>query len=251
MNKTYSNKLDARNIALIGVLGGVTIFLGLTPLGFIPIGPTAATIMHIPVIIGAIVGGPIVGAFVGLIFGLSSLFNAITKPTVVSFAFLNPLVSVVPRILIGLGTAYIYRWLNGISKDKAKILISFVWAGITLYLGYGIYVAVQQGKMLAIVINVVLLVVVLITILLSLRQMEGAPLDVAVTAAAGTLINTVLVLNLIYFLYGTQFVTALGKDAATVKQTIFTIGVVNGIPEIMVAVILVTGVVNALRQKYK
>lgn len=251
MTKTYSNKLDARNIALIGVLGGVTIFLGLTPMGFIPIGPTAATIMHIPVIIGAIVGGPIVGAFVGLIFGLSSLFNAIMKPTVVSFAFLNPLVSVVPRILIGLGTAYIYQWLKGISKEKAKILISIIWVGITAYLGYGIYSAIQQGKTLAIVINVVLLTILAITIFLSFRQMGAAPLDVAITAAAGTLINTVLVLNLIYFLYGEQFVTALGKDVATVRQTIFTIGVVNGIPEIMVAVILVTGVINALRQKYK
>ncbi|RRD95482.1 ECF transporter S component [Clostridiales bacterium COT073_COT-073] len=251
MINTYSTKLDTRNIALIGVLGGITIFLGLTPMGFIPIGPTAATIMHIPVIIGAIMGGPVVGAFVGLIFGLSSLFNAITKPTVVSFAFLNPLISVLPRIIIGLGTAYIYSWVKEISKKQAKLLIAAIWSGISLYLGYGIFSAIQQAKTTSIIINAVLLAVVLLIMFFSLKKLAGTSLDVVISAAAGTLINTLLVLNLIYFLYGERFVAALGKDVSTVRMTILTIGVVNGIPEVIVAVILVTAVVNALRKKYK
>ncbi len=46
-------------MAIVGVLGGLSIALGLTPLGFIPVGgPTRATIMHIPVIIGGILEGP-------------------------------------------------------------------------------------------------------------------------------------------------------------------------------------------------
>lgn len=48
-------KVDVRKMAIIGVLAAISIMLSMTPLGFIPIGPTNATIMHIPVIIGAIV----------------------------------------------------------------------------------------------------------------------------------------------------------------------------------------------------
>lgn len=46
--------------------------LGLTPLGIIPIGPLNATILHVPVIIGAVLEGPVVGFVIGLIFGCSA-----------------------------------------------------------------------------------------------------------------------------------------------------------------------------------
>jgi Predicted membrane protein len=64
-----------RHMAVTGMLGAISVVLGMTPLGFIPVGPTNATIMHIPVIIGAIVEGPIVGMLVGLIFGIFSTYK--------------------------------------------------------------------------------------------------------------------------------------------------------------------------------
>lgn len=57
--------------------------------------------MHIPDIIGAIVEGPLVGITVGFIFGATSLLKALTMPTITSFAFINPLVSILPRMLTG------------------------------------------------------------------------------------------------------------------------------------------------------
>ena len=98
----YSTKANVssnvRKLVLIGILGALTVVLGLTPLGFIPLGPVSATTLHIPVIVAGIIEGPVVGALVGLIFGLSSLFNAITKPTPTSFMFYNPLISILPRV---------------------------------------------------------------------------------------------------------------------------------------------------------
>ena len=64
--------------------------------------------MHIPVIVGAIVEGPLVGGLIGLIFGLFSMFQAATNPHPVSFVFLNPVVSILPRVLIGVVTYYVY-----------------------------------------------------------------------------------------------------------------------------------------------
>ena len=97
MKSIKSSKLSLRKMTVIGVLGAISIILGLTPLGFIPIGPTKATIMHIPVIIGSILEGPIVGMNIGLIFGLFSMFQAFTNPTPVSFVFYNPIVALPPE----------------------------------------------------------------------------------------------------------------------------------------------------------
>lgn len=121
--------VNVRKMAIISVLSAISIMLSMTPLGFIPIGPTNATIMHIPVIIGAIVEGPMVGMSVGLIFGLTSLIRNLTMPTITSFAFINPLVSVLPRVLIGIVAYYVYKLAIKITKN------SFVSGWITGFIG--------------------------------------------------------------------------------------------------------------------
>lgn len=108
MEKICKKRLATRQITMIGMLFAVTIVLGATRLGFIPIPPFNTTIMHIPVIIGGIIGGPIVGGFIGLLFGIFSIIQAINTPTPASFIFFNPVVSVLPRILIGVVAYYVY-----------------------------------------------------------------------------------------------------------------------------------------------
>ena len=121
--------INVRKMSIISVLSAISIMLSMTPLGFIPIGPTNATIMHIPVIIGAIVEGPAVGMTVGLIFGLTSLIRNLTMPTITSFAFINPLVSVLPRVLIGVVAYYVYQITVKITKN------SFISGWITGFIG--------------------------------------------------------------------------------------------------------------------
>ncbi len=108
-NEKTSKRLGTRQIAVIGMLSAVSILLGSTGFGFIPLPMAKATIMQIPVIIGAILEGPVVGVAVGLIFGLFSIYQNLTNPTLLSFAFLNPVVSVLPRVLIGVTAYYSYR----------------------------------------------------------------------------------------------------------------------------------------------
>ena len=121
--------INVRKMSIISVLSAISIMLSMTPLGFIPIGPTNATIMHIPVIIGAIVEGPAVGMTVGLIFGLTSLIRNLTMPTITSFAFINPLVSVLPRVLIGVVAYYVYQITIKITKN------SFISGWMTGFIG--------------------------------------------------------------------------------------------------------------------
>ena len=92
-----------RKIVVTAVLGAIPILLGLTHWGFIPwFGGISLTIMHVPVIIGAILEGPLVGAGIGLIFGLFSMLQAAIAPTgVLDPLFTNPLLAVLPRLFIG------------------------------------------------------------------------------------------------------------------------------------------------------
>ena len=178
-------------MTVIGVLSAISIMMSMLPfIGYIPIGPIKATIMHIPVIIGAIIEGPVVGAIIGLIFGLTSLWNAITQPVVLSPLFYNPLVSVLPRILIGIVAYYVYQ---GVYKVSKKVYASGFIAGII-----------------------------------------------------GSLANTAGVLGLTYILAMEQFATLKEISSAAVAGALGTIAVSNGIPECIVAVMIVVPVCLAL-----
>ncbi|WP_347353037.1 ECF transporter S component [Acetoanaerobium noterae] len=181
-----------RHMAVTGMLGAISVVLGMTPLGFIPVGPTNATIMHIPVIIGAIVEGPIVGMLVGLIFGIFSLIRSITAPTPISFVFWNPLVSILPRILIGLASYYIYKFFSKTTKNEA--------------------------------------------------------VSIGITGALGTLVNTLGVLGMVYALYAEKFVSALGLSGQNTFKVISGIGITNGLPEMFVAMLIVTAAVKAIKK---
>ena len=150
-----TKKLEVRKMAIIGVLAAISIMLSMTPLGFIPLGPVNATIMHIPVIIGAVLEGPLVGITVGLIFGATSLFRALTMPTITSFALINPLVSILPRVLIGIVAYYVYKltikltkntcvsgWITGVIGS----LVNTIGVLGMIYILYGARYAEALGK---------------------------------------------------------------------------------------------------------
>ncbi len=92
-----------RKIVVTGVLGAIAVFLGLTRWGFIPwLGGISLTIMHVPVIIGAVLEGPLVGVAIGVIFGVFSMIQAAVAPNgPADVWFTNPLLSVAPRLFIG------------------------------------------------------------------------------------------------------------------------------------------------------
>lgn len=133
VGKSHEN---VRKMVIIAMLSGICLFLGLTGLGFIPLPLFKLTILHLPVIIGAIIEGPIVGASIGLIFGLFSIYQNITAPTPMSPFFLNPLVSVVPRVLIGIISYYIYKLLKSKLKNiKLSISLAAVCGSLVNTIG--------------------------------------------------------------------------------------------------------------------
>ncbi len=107
-----------RRIVFASALGALTVFLGVTRLGLIPwFSGASLSIMHIPVIIGAILEGPVVGMVTGAIFGVFSMIQAnISASGIIDLAFRNPLVAIVPRVLFPLLGWIVYVLLSSLLK---------------------------------------------------------------------------------------------------------------------------------------
>lgn len=109
-------------VVFLGIMVGITLFLGLTPLGYIQVGPVGLTTVQLPTILAALIGGPIAGIVVGGFFGLTSFINAFLYPSVISSAFFNPLISIFPRICVGIISAYLFIMLRKKSLHLAAYL---------------------------------------------------------------------------------------------------------------------------------
>jgi uncharacterized membrane protein len=112
-------------ITVISSFTALIIVMALVPmLGFIQIGAVAITIIHIPVLIGGIFGGRKVSVSLGLAFGILSLIVALTRPTgPIDLLFQNPMISVVPRVLFGLGMYELYRLFTKLFRNNEYISI--------------------------------------------------------------------------------------------------------------------------------
>lgn len=193
----------------VAMFTAIILLLAFTPnLGYIPVGPTRATIIHIPVILGAIALGPKKGAFLGGIFGLTSLINNTVNPTVTSFVFspfyslgeqsgnaLSLVICFVPRILVGVVPFLVFLLVKKIMKNnKASNTVGLALAGIL-----------------------------------------------------GSLTNTILVMNMIYFFFGKSYASATGNGVETLYNTvILPVIAVNGVIEAIVAGVLSVAVGAAL-----
>lgn len=202
MNQT-SNRTTSmtrtKGIVQMAIFSALIVVLAFTPfIGYIPLGFTRATIIHIPVIIGSLILGPKKGAVLGGVFGLTSFINNTINPTVTSFVF-TPIYSLgeysggigsiiicfVPRILIGVIPFYVYHLVKKCSKNDGVSPIGLVLAGLS-----------------------------------------------------GALTNTLLVMNLIFVLFRDAYASANGVAAEAVYSFILGIIGVNGVPEAIVAAVI-------------
>ena len=120
-----------RKLVLTAALSALIIVLGITKLGLIPLGPAASiTILHVPIILAACLIGLPSALFTGAVFGIMSLVQAAMSPSgVLDPLFVNPLVSVLPRMLVGL-----IAWALWVAFNKIPKLPKTVSAGITAFL---------------------------------------------------------------------------------------------------------------------
>ncbi|MBP3645059.1 MAG: ECF transporter S component [Clostridia bacterium] len=111
-----------RRMVISAMLSAITAVLTFTPIGMIPLPPPlpSATMVHIPVLVAALVEGPSVGLIVGLVFGLCSCIRAWETGMVgLTLFFRNPLISVLPRLIVPLAAIAVWMLWKKIVKDNA------------------------------------------------------------------------------------------------------------------------------------
>lgn len=72
-----TKKLSTKQLTVLGLMIAVLVLMSYTPLGYLNIGPLAITFNMIPVAIAAIACGPLGGAVLGAVFGLTSFGQCI------------------------------------------------------------------------------------------------------------------------------------------------------------------------------
>lgn len=109
-----NNTFNTRKLVVLALLAAVIFLMAFTPLGYLRIGPLSITFITIPVAIGAIALGPVCGAILGAVFGLTSVMGG--SALVTTLMSINPIFAgimcFVPRILEGLLAGFIARGLD-------------------------------------------------------------------------------------------------------------------------------------------
>ena len=196
---------QVQSLAILAMFTAIIFLLTFTPLGLIDLPVIKATVLHVPVIIGSILLGPKKGAFLGGMFGLSSLIKNTLVPGLSSFVF-SPLIPVpgldrgspwalfvcfVPRILVGVSPWLVYALFRHLPGGRRA--------------------GVQTGAM-------------------------------ALAGVVGAITNTALVMGLIGVVFTDAYAAAQGIPVETVAGFILGIVAANGIPEAVVAAVVTPAV---------
>ena len=198
MNK---RKFDTRYMAMLAMLCGVLLVMGMTGIGFIPLPVIKATTMHIPVILGAVLLGPGAGAVLGGLFGLCSMWANTVTPGLLSFAFspfmtTEGLSGVLKSIWIALGCRVLFGFIAGWLFLVIKKLLK------------NDYAALPVTAALSTILHTLL---VMGSIYLLLAQQYAAAKNVAISAVFGLIMGTVTASGIPEAIAAAILVTVIGK----------------------------------------
>lgn len=119
-----NNRPNLKKMTELAIFIAIIIVMKLTGLSSVPVGPLVMTFTMVPIAIGAMLLGPAEGAVLGFVYGITSLYDAITGASAMTGFFfqLSPvhtvILCVVTRTLVGLLTGLIFKALREIEKKK-------------------------------------------------------------------------------------------------------------------------------------
>ena len=131
--------VSTRTLVLAAIFGAMVIALQLVGIGSIPVPNLsgAMTTLLIPVILGALIGGPLVGMFAGLVMGVMYLLLPAT-------AAFGPITLIVPRLIFPLVAWAVYNALKGSNKAVAAAVAGGAGALTNTVLAVGIAILLGQ-----------------------------------------------------------------------------------------------------------
>lgn len=123
MNK----KKKLNRLVICAFFMALTVVMTFTPLGYIPVGVISITTIHIATILGACILGVKYGAILGGTWGALCIIKAFQEPIPGNIPFQNPMISLVPRVIVGIVAGLVFVAL---SKTKLKKPISLGIAAV-------------------------------------------------------------------------------------------------------------------------
>ena len=259
--KTYELVLTALFTAII-------VIMAFTPLGYIPLVVINATIIHIPVILGALFLGPKKGAFLGFVFGLTSFINNTFKAATASAFVFSPVLAYnvvgvsgifkslyicfVPRILVGVVPYFIYILIRRVLKSEQKVgrIVVDLVASLILFISVRAFLIrlfpETLSPIVCTIIGLAAGIVLMAVLTVSGRKKGSTNIALAYAGLSGAFTNTLFVMSGIYVLYKDAYAKAVGVAGEAVLDVIMGVVTFNGIVEAVVAAIIVAGVGFAL-----
>ena len=198
--KKNKEKKGTRWMVSVALMAAIIIVLANTPLGMIQLPIIKTTTVHIPVIIGAILFGPLAGAILGGVFGICSLISNTMAPTLLSFAFSPFLASNLAGVLKALWISVGCRILIGVAAGWIWILFRKIKLNT--------YVALAITGFAGSMVNTIM---VMGSIYFLLAQQYAEAKEVAVTAVFGLIMGTVTASGIPEALAAAVLVAVIGK----------------------------------------
>ena len=202
------NKTRIQKMTILSMFIAIELIMAMTPIGYLSLGAISITTMHIPVIFAGILLGPTEGAILGFVFGMTSFLKATFAPTITSFCF-SPFYSV-GEFQGGIGSLII-------------CFVPRILVGIVPY--YIFKLIIGNGNKP------------------SRFRSSSALVSCGI---AGALTNTLLVMNLIFVFFSRNYATVNKVAVDSVYKFIAGIIAVNGIPEAIVAGVIVLALGKSL-----
>ena len=128
--KTTSKKVT--RLTTLAMLLAIELAMRALGLGAVPVGPLNMSFLTLPIAMAAILCGPLEGLVLGAVFGLLSLYDAVSGRSAMTGAFfaVSPVHTVIlcvgMRMLMGLCCAWVYRFCAKL--DEKRIWSFFVGA---------------------------------------------------------------------------------------------------------------------------
>ena len=117
-----NRKSQIKTLVVLAVLIAITILMAFTPVGYLRVGAISISFLMIPVAVGAIAKGPLAGALIGTVFGITSFVQCFGMDPFGTYlasknVFFTFIMCIVCRALAGFLAGLVYKLMSKVVKN--------------------------------------------------------------------------------------------------------------------------------------
>ena len=190
-----NKKTATFTLTATAMLTAMIVILAFTPIGYIRVFALSVTLVIVPVIVGAVAFGPYVGAYLGFVFGCTSLAQCFTGDVFGSILvsinlFATVITCVFTRTLMGFLCGMVFRiakktgkWAYPIAGVCGALLNTILFLGcLALFFGRVDFTADQMAALQSDKQNMMAMII-------AIAASVNCPIEIAVCAVFGSAVG--------------------------------------------------------------